>query len=203
MADSEPDYVNALGKYGKVDATPVRKEGGGSDVFLPQRNALAGINDHNKAVQAIAELLLKRTEAEQTLDLQNRKNIKNLRELVEKYSPGEKQGELLIAELDKMEEELKTARSETHKLDREIARETSLATLRRESFESRWKLFRQMLERESIASIMGALLMMFITLAIITGMFTGIAAPDILGNAFLVILGYFFGQSVQRAQQEQ
>lgn len=170
-----------------------------STAFIKRRNALAPSEGASENVRIIAELLSKRTETEQNLDSRSLENIKTIRDLVEKYSPGEKQGALFIAELDKMEEEIEQARSETRKLDQEIAR----ANVKRESFESRWKLFRQMLERESIASIMGAILMLFITLAIIMGMFTGKAAPDILGNAFLVILGYFFGQSVQRAQQEQ
>lgn len=191
--DNDDDEKRSIEKTEKTDWKRLAAK-------LNNRDFLLHNDEASRNILAIANLLLQRTEAEQKLDL--RENFKTLRDLVSEYEPGDQQGALLFAELDKMEEELEQARSETKKLDLDIARETSMAALKRENFESRWKLFRQMLERESIASIMGAFLMLFITLAIIVGMFTDEVAPEILGNAFLVILGYFFGQSVQRAQQD-
>lgn len=202
MDENKPDY-SSISNYGKEDVSSIeRKEEPLGNDFIKRRNALA----HDKVIYnnalAIEELWSKRSEAENAWFSEGKKSINSLRQLVEQLPEGVDK-ERLLEELKKSEEQTAAAQSETRKFDQEIERETRSAAIKRETFESKWKLFRQILERESIASIMGALLMLFITLAIIIGMFTGIAAPDILGNAFLVILGYFFGQSVQRAQQEQ
>jgi uncharacterized membrane protein YfcA len=54
------------------------------------------------------------------------------------------------------------------------------------------------LERESVATILGGVLLIVITLAQIGAMLFKIAPSDTLNNTFLVVLGYFFGQSTSR-----
>ncbi|GIJ10959.1 hypothetical protein ACFFMR_17105 [Micromonospora andamanensis] len=51
--------------------------------------------------------------------------------------------------------------------------------------------------RESVASLVGGLLLMVLATTMIVAMFAGTTVSDIISNAFLVILGYFFGQAVR------
>jgi hypothetical protein len=56
-------------------------------------------------------------------------------------------------------------------------------------------MHRKWLERESVASIIGALLLLSLGIALIIAMFTHTIASQIVTSSFLLILGYFFGQS--------
>ncbi|MEU4217179.1 hypothetical protein [Actinoplanes sp. NPDC026623] len=51
--------------------------------------------------------------------------------------------------------------------------------------------------RESIASLVGGFLLLALAATMIVAMFAGTAVSEIVSNAFLVILGYFFGQAVR------
>jgi hypothetical protein len=51
--------------------------------------------------------------------------------------------------------------------------------------------------RESIASLVGGFLLIALAATMIVAMFAGTAVSEIVSNAFLVILGYFFGQAVR------
>ncbi len=64
--------------------------------------------------------------------------------------------------------------------------------------ERRSKIWLSFLERESVATILGGVLLIVITLAQIGAMLFKIAPSDTLNNTFLVVLGYFFGQSTSR-----
>ncbi len=57
------------------------------------------------------------------------------------------------------------------------------------------------LYRENIASIVGAILLLIFAATLVVAMFVGTTATDVVTNAFLLILGYFFGQSVARERQ--
>ncbi len=69
----------------------------------------------------------------------------------------------------------------------------------REAFRERWAIWKSFLERESVSTIIGALLLVLITGTQIIATFTHIGIPQILDNGFLVLLGYFFGQTVAKA----
>lgn len=56
-------------------------------------------------------------------------------------------------------------------------------------------------ERESVASIVGALLLISLGAAVIISMFTHTAASQIVTSSFLLILGYFFGQAGSNKQR--
>ncbi len=57
---------------------------------------------------------------------------------------------------------------------------------------------KSMLEREPAAVLIGGLLLLILTGTLIVGMFTSTEIPEILGNSFLLILGFFFGQTTHR-----
>ena len=62
-------------------------------------------------------------------------------------------------------------------------------------FERRWTVFRTFIARESAATVIGAVLLTTMTFAMIVGMFADMEPPPIISNAFLVVLGYFFGNA--------
>lgn len=68
--------------------------------------------------------------------------------------------------------------------------------------ERKWRMRRSFIEREPIAILVGAVILLVVTIALVTAMFTGVESPEILVNAFLIILGYFFGQSAAAGRQE-
>ena len=62
----------------------------------------------------------------------------------------------------------------------------------------RSEVWRSFLERESVATIVGAILLVTLTVTLVTAMFIGTAASDVVSSSFLLILGYFFGQTASR-----
>lgn len=68
--------------------------------------------------------------------------------------------------------------------------------------ERKWKLRRSLLEREPVAIVIGAILLTILTIALVFAMFTQVNIPEILSSAFLLILGFFFGQSTSSSQGE-
>lgn len=101
--------------------------------------------------------------------------------------------------LGKAEEALREAQSEIKKQELVERKER----FRLEAWERRTRIFQSFLERESVATIVGGLLLIAVTLFLIVFTFINTKALDILSNAFLVILGYFFGQSVGRGVNSQ
>jgi hypothetical protein len=67
--------------------------------------------------------------------------------------------------------------------------------------ERRAAIYRSFLERESVASVVGAILLVVLGVTLIIGMFVHVTASDVISNAFLLILGYFFGTSVIRERR--
>ena len=60
---------------------------------------------------------------------------------------------------------------------------------------NRSEIWQSWLARESVASIIGGVLLVLITIILLIAMFFKLTIPDIISNSFLVILGYFFGQA--------
>ncbi|MFF3227220.1 hypothetical protein ACFYV7_30795 [Nocardia suismassiliense] len=61
--------------------------------------------------------------------------------------------------------------------------------------ERRWQMRKSLLEREPAAVLIGGVLLMVIAVAVLIGMFTHTPIPEIVSSAFLLILGFFFGQT--------
>ncbi len=70
-----------------------------------------------------------------------------------------------------------------------------------DGLERKSKIWLSFLQRESAASIVGAVVLLLLTLALIVGMVFGWES-QVLSNGFLVILGYFFGQSSSRNNKD-
>jgi hypothetical protein len=67
---------------------------------------------------------------------------------------------------------------------------------------SRLEWFRAIGERAPVASLLGALLLLVMIGCFIAAMFTGTEVPSLIANAFLLILGYFFGSSTASSGQQ-
>ncbi|MBF6173375.1 hypothetical protein [Nocardia blacklockiae] len=64
--------------------------------------------------------------------------------------------------------------------------------------ERTWEMRKSLLEREPAAVLIGGLLLMIMATGLLVGMFTHTSTPEIISSAFLLILGFFFGQSTNR-----
>lgn len=69
--------------------------------------------------------------------------------------------------------------------------------------ERKWRMRKSLLDREPAAVLIGAVLLSAITLALIIATFVHTPVPDILANAFLLILGFFFGQTTSGSRGRQ
>jgi hypothetical protein len=67
--------------------------------------------------------------------------------------------------------------------------------------ERRSAIYRSWIERESIASIVGAILLLGLGIAIVVAMFVGTTVTEVVTGSFLVILGYFFGQTTNKRSE--
>lgn len=70
-----------------------------------------------------------------------------------------------------------------------------------EMTERKSAIYRSWLERESVASIMGALLLSCLGTALVIAMFTHTIVPQMVSSSFLLVLGYFFGQAGSTERQ--
>lgn len=62
-------------------------------------------------------------------------------------------------------------------------------------YEWRWQVLRYLLERDSAATILGALLLLSTFAFVICASVFEAVVPDPVSNAFLLLLGYFFGHA--------
>ena len=84
-------------------------------------------------------------------------------------------------------------------LAQSLEAEAKRASIAADLFESRSRVWQQFLARESVATIMGSVLVLSITICLLLTGFFNYALPEIIKNAYLVMLGYFFGQGAKPA----
>jgi hypothetical protein len=166
--------------------------------------AITSGSDFNFEVGVLPTLLERKELILERLKLlrQDRK-IETLRDLVKKVTDSDLQ-EKLESELDELEAQSRELREQSKQTEEartqeQLRTETELARVRQDLFERRSKVWRSFLERESVATVVGSLLLVVITVAQIVAMFTGVQTTEIINNGFLLILGYFFGQAVSKA----
>lgn len=94
-------------------------------------------------------------------------------------------------------EQLRAAQSagrQAAELDQDLVRRRELVAI----YERKAKVWQSFLARESVASIAGGILLLLLAATLVVAMFVGTTATDVVANAFLIILGYFFGQAATR-----
>jgi uncharacterized membrane protein len=154
----------------------------------------------------IMPLLLERKKLilERIRELKAMQNVESLRDIAEEIPEDEVRVKIesRIEELKRQSEdfikeaqEVEQARQKEERLSQE-----QLARLEMEMKERRARIWQTFLEKESVATMIGSLLLIILTVCLVIAMFTKIQSTDILNNAFLLILGYFFGQTVSRRE---
>jgi hypothetical protein len=156
----------------------------------------------------ILPLLLerKRLILERLRVLKGNRKIATLRDLVQSV-PDEELKQQLDQEIHQLETEGQRLREQSRQVEQaqlvvQTKESTELAKLQTELFERRSKVWQGFLERESVATIVGAFLLVVMALVLMVAMFYGTKSSEIVNNSFLVILGYFFGQATNRATIE-
>jgi septal ring factor EnvC (AmiA/AmiB activator) len=109
--------------------------------------------------------------------------------------------ETVRSKLEKEINELETESQKWHEQSKELRQTQEKMTPEFTSItilEKRLQAWQSFLQRESVATIVGSLLLFVIAVSLLIAMFRGVATSEIINNSFLVILGYFFGQTVSR-----
>lgn len=140
---------------------------------------------------------------ERIRELKGEQNVESLRGIVEEMHESEVRVKLEkgIEELKNQSETLmrQTQEVEQARLQEERISHEKIARLEMEMKERRARIWQAFLEKESVATIIGSFLLIVLTICMIIAMFTSVQSTEILNNAFLLILGYFFGQTVGRS----
>jgi hypothetical protein len=136
-------------------------------------------------------LILERLEA-----LGGAKRIESLRQLIETLQDEDLKSQLRN-ELDELKVQEERLQSERRRLEEAAQSSSSVAVV---ALRDKLEAWQQFLGRESVASIAGGLMMVAFGISLIVVMFVGGEVSDIVANAFLVILGYFFGQGAPSRQ---
>ena len=134
--------------------------------------------------------------------LRGEQDIATMRELV-KGVPQDDIRTAIIGRLNGLESDSKRIQEQLHdvesKREQLSAREESdRAKLAVELWERRSRVLQTFLEKESVATILGGVILLLLTLVFIVATFTGVTVSQILDNMLLLVLGYFFGQTVSR-----
>ncbi|GAA5021814.1 hypothetical protein [Streptomyces siamensis] len=64
--------------------------------------------------------------------------------------------------------------------------------------ERRSEIYKSLLERETVAGLIGPILLLLLAVSLIIAMFTQTQITTTVSNSFLLVLGYFFGQTTNR-----
>lgn len=126
--------------------------------------------------------------------LEQSNKVDSIKKLVNELPETEVKDKLAveIKELEAKKAELEI-KQET---DREkIQEEMEFGRHKAEMFEKRTNIFLKFLDRESVASIVGSLLLLTMGICLLVVMFRHDEPLKIIESAFLLILGYFFGHS--------
>lgn len=91
---------------------------------------------------------------------------------------------------------------ENQEQSKEFERELAYSREERETYREKWTIRKSLLERESVSTIMGAFLLFIITVVLLIAAFLKLITFKIIEDGFLVLLGYFFGQTVAKSSSQ-
>lgn len=100
----------------------------------------------------------------------------------------------LLKEIQDLEEK-KTQLLDIKIQEKNISEEIEISRHRADMFEKKTDIFLKFLDRESIASMIGSILLLLMGVCLLIMMFLQREPIKIVESAFLLILGYFFGHS--------
>lgn len=203
-----PDLEKSLQK---VDDAILRKDTFGTVRFKATPDGQIVVSTTDEGIEtSIGPTLLARKAliVERMRQLRTIEDVGSLRNIVE-ANVAEPAKAKIIEKIEKVEreasewrekvQEIEDAQKEEKlKLDAELVRMEAEGKL----FERRAAVWQTFLARESVASVVGSILLLVIAMGLLIAMFTGIQTTEIVGNAFLVLLGYFFGKTDGRKPGE-
>lgn len=133
-------------------------------------------------------------------EISTNKKIDTLQVIATDISDGEVKRKI-TEELDALQEEVSKYKQDIQEITaHETEAKIKLEQQRIDGLERKSKIWLLFLQRESASSIIGGIILLMLTLSLIGGMIFG-KESQILSNGFLVILGYFFGQSSSKNNQ--
>jgi hypothetical protein len=106
-----------------------------------------------------------------------------------------------IEELLKIAKEGQQKITQDQQQSKEIQDEIARSREKREAFKEKWTIWKSFIEKESISTIIGALLLLVTAICLIIASFQKIITFQIVEDGFLVLLGYFFGQTAQKLRE--
>lgn len=134
-------------------------------------------------------------------DLLNRREIANLRRLIKRVSNVSVKSSVkeIINDLQIKNSILKKEYQKLEKLRMDIySEQQKFSSTFEESTKRKDKTSKYFQSRESMTTLMLGILLILITLFIAIAPFVNIQVPDVLNSAFFIILGFFFGQAIER-----
>ncbi|KPI29755.1 hypothetical protein OV320_4094 [Actinobacteria bacterium OV320] len=193
---------------------------------MPTSNVKMWVVENPERKIGILPFLLerKRLILERIKELRSKERLDGLQDLIERLPPGPEKDELK-RQLEALEAEAATAREQEraaaqvdsaaqalvvegwekeHKAKEEA--EDELKKLREEKLleeEIADRKWNRRVAREPIATLVGAILLIALTAVFVVSMFLKIVPSTLLSNSFLIILGYFFGQSASSVNRPQ
>jgi hypothetical protein len=123
--------------------------------------------------------------------------LTSLRDLVSQVNDPEIRSQLSL-QVQNYQAQVQKVRHEVAETAAQQAEALSLAQVKVSVFRERASVWLQILGRESVASVVGAVLLLAFGAAVVIGMFVRVSASTVITDSFLLILGYFFGQGVGR-----
>lgn len=130
-------------------------------------------------------------------ELEQSKSVKSIEKLVEEI----KDSELKV----KFEDHINELKESNKRLEQELidinekkvifSEQIEISKHKTEMMEKKYNIFLKFLDKESVASLVGAILLLLMGISLIIMMFYEINPIQIVQSAFLLILGYFFGHS--------
>ncbi|EWM18028.1 hypothetical protein [Kutzneria sp. 744] len=167
--------------------------------YTPRMSALLGGADSAHVEVGILSVLLERRSLinERIRALELGDEVAGIREkLAEVGSDAD-----VRAELERQLEE-KRAAEQAAASAAQAATEAQLraeAELKLEMQAKKAQIYLSWLQREPVAVLVGGVLLVVLAGVLIVAMFTGVPVAEIVSSAFLLILGYFFGQASSRS----
>jgi hypothetical protein len=154
----------------------------------------------------VAENLInKKREILELIKLKDRATkIESISGLVDNISEPELQ-QKFKSELEELQNQAQKFEAEEQKLDEDtlkiksIQRELELSKSKIDLFDKKSQIWLRILGKESIASILGGVILLIMSISLLVAMFVDIETSNIIESAFLLILGYFFGQAVSKS----
>ena len=129
--------------------------------------------------------------------LEKESKIEEIQTRIESVSEGEKEN---------IQKVLETSKAEYKQLKQKVESEQFQPRLNPDEmklrfFEGKAKVYKSFLEKESVATILGGFLLIVLAFALIIADASKITLSQVITDSFLLILGYFFGQSSTKSDK--